>query len=360
MHVEEIPIIIPSLEPDERLINIVKEILALGMKNIVVVNDGSGREYEKIFDAIEGAGVVVLRHAVNLGKGRALKTAFNYCLNTFVGLCGVVTADSDGQHTAKNIKKCAEALALYKDKLVLGVRDFSVSGIPFRSRFGNKVTVVTLNAVCGIKVADTQTGLRAIPAGFMKKLLSIPGERFEYETNMLIETKEMGIDIYEVPIETIYQKEEYSSHFNPLKDSIKIYRIFAKFIFSSMLSTLVDFIMFTIFISCFKEILPQIYILISTVMARIFSAVVNFQVNRKVVFKSKNNNVITVIEYIALCIFIMICSAGLVTILYRFTQFSEVILKALVDTCLFGLSFIMQRDIIFRKRAADTETTNIK
>lgn len=350
MKIEEIPVIIPSLEPDERLIHIIKEILKAGMKNIVVVNDGSGQEYEDIYKTVEEQGAIVLKHAVNLGKGRALKTAFNYCINSFEGLCGVVTADSDGQHTARSIRNCAEALSAQKDKLVLGVRDFlSREDVPFRNRFGNRITVFTLNAVCGIKVSDTQTGLRAIPIDFMKRLLQVSGERFEYETNMLIETKEAGIRIYEVPIETIYQKEEYSSHFNPLLDSIRIYRIFAKFICSSLLSTLIDFILFSLFVSCFKGNLPGMYILVSTVLARLFSSAVNFLVNKKVVFRNKSNRMTSVIEYIVLCVFIMMCSAGLVTVLYQFTHIREVIVKAVVDTCLFGLSFVIQRDIIFRK-----------
>lgn len=351
MRTEEVPVIIPSLEPDERLISIVKDIRNIGMKNIVVVNDGSGKEYKDIFDSVEKQdGVTVLKHHVNLGKGRALKTAFNYCLNTYEDLCGVVTADSDGQHTAQNIRNCAEALVMNKDKLVLGVRNFSLSGIPFRSKFGNKLTVIILNAACGIKVADTQTGLRGIPAEFMKKLLSVPGERFEYETNMLIETKEMEIDIYEEPIETIYQEEEYSSHFNPIKDSIRIYRIFAKFMFSSLLSTMVDFLLFSIFIRLFKVNFPQLYIGMATVTARIFSAAVNFLVNKKIVFRSKTDHVASAFQYAILSIFVMMCSAGLVTVLYRLTGIREILIKVVVDTCLFGLSFIVQRDIIFKKR----------
>lgn len=350
MRTEDVPVIIPSLEPDERLISVVQDIQKIGMKNIIVVNDGSGEEYSNIFEAIEGRkGVTVLKHNVNLGKGRALKTAFNYCLNTFDDLCGVVTADSDGQHTARNIWGCAEALVLNRNKLILGVRDFSAPDIPFRSKFGNNLTVLVLNAACGIKVADTQTGLRGIPAEFMKKLLSVPGERFEYETNMLIETKDSETGIYEVPIETIYQKERYSSHFNPVKDSIRIYRIFAKFIFSSLLSTGIDFLLFSLCIHLFKTNFPQMYILVATVAARIFSAAVNFSVNKKVVFRSKAGNAAAALKYAALSLSIMMCSAGLVTVLYQLTQIKEVILKIVVDTCLFVVSFTVQRDLIFKK-----------
>lgn len=352
MKLEEIPVIIPSLEPNESLIDIVKDIQAIGMRHIIIVNDGSSDKYKSIFETVEKfESVTILRHHINLGKGRALKTAFNFCLNTFADLKGVVTADSDGQHTAQNIKDCAEALIQYNDQLILGVRDFSSSEIPFRSRFGNKLTVVVLSTLCGIKIADSQTGLRGIPKAFMKKLLTVHGERFEFETNMIIESKEAGVQINQIPIETIYQeKEEYSSHFNPIKDSLRIYSIFGKFIFSSMISTLLDIMLFSVFICVLKGDFPNTYILFSTISARIFSSMINFFVNKKMVFKNKSKNGFAAVKYALLCIFIMMCSAGFVTILHQITSIKEVFLKILVDTCLFVISFIIQREYIFNKK----------
>lgn len=87
----------------------------------------------------------------------------------------------------------------------------------------------------------------------------------------------------------------------------------------------------------------------TTVIARIFSAAVNFLVNKKVVFRSKADNAVAVFQYAILSIFIMICSGGLVTALYCFTEIEEVLIKVVVDTCLFGLSFVIQREIVFKK-----------
>ena len=95
---KQIPIVIPSYEPDEKLLSLLKRLRENGFTNIVVVDDGSGEAYARFFDeAKETYQCKVLHHAVNQGKGRALKTAFNFCLQEFPSLVGVVTADSDGQ-----------------------------------------------------------------------------------------------------------------------------------------------------------------------------------------------------------------------------------------------------------------------
>jgi len=136
-----IPIIIPAYEPDEKLVKLVEELNRAELKPIVVVNDGSDKDkFGGIFSKVRENGAVVLEHAVNMGKGRALKTAFNYCLNRYEDLKGVITADSDGQHTLEDIRKCIDVLLRNPDTLVLGVRNFDESGIPARSVFGNKVT----------------------------------------------------------------------------------------------------------------------------------------------------------------------------------------------------------------------------
>lgn len=343
----DIPVIIPSLEPDQRLLLIIKDLIQAGMKNIIVVNDGSGEKYDEIFRQAENEGARILQHSVNLGKGRALKTAFNYCLCTYKEFYGAITADSDGQHTAADIKKCAEALLNHREKLILGVRNFKNKDIPFRSKFGNEMTVFVLKCACGIKVSDTQTGLRAIPSEFMKRLLSVPGERFEFETNMLIEAREANIEIQEIPIETIYQKEEYSSHFNPIKDSIRIYRVFGKYIFSSSFSTVVDFLLFTLLVYQLKNILPAIYIFVATIMARVVSATINFIINRNVVFKSSKSYLQTFLKYSILCILVMVCSGSIVTILHNTFSLNELLAKVIVDTVLFLLNFVIQREIVF-------------
>ena len=119
----QIPVIIPAYEPDEKLIKLLDELCAEGVAPVIVVNDGSDEaSFGHIYDAARERGAIVLDHAVNMGKGRALKTAFNYCLGSYKDLIGVVTADSDGQHAVSDIKKCIEALSEDPKALVLGVR----------------------------------------------------------------------------------------------------------------------------------------------------------------------------------------------------------------------------------------------
>ena len=172
MDYKQIPVIIPSLEPDEKLPRLLEQLHEAGIQNIVLVDDGSGPAYAHFFEEAQKRwGCPVLRHAVNLGKGRALKTAFNYCLNTWPDAPGCVTADSDGQHTPACILKVMKALTDRPDALILGCRNFDEKDVPLRSSFGNKCTRFVFKALVGLAITDTQTGLRAIPTAFMKKLL---------------------------------------------------------------------------------------------------------------------------------------------------------------------------------------------
>lgn len=220
-----IPLIIPSYEPDERLIDLLGRLSVSGIKNIVLVDDGSGEAYRNYFDRAESEfGVTVLRHDVNRGKGAALKTAFSFCIENIPDLIGCVTADSDGQHSPECILKCMDALFENPEKLVLGSRDFTSPGIPKLSVFGNKNTNKIIKKVYKRDLRDTQTGLRGLPKGFMKKCLSIRGNRFEFEIKMLVLALKNKMEICEVPIQTIYDSEKnHATHFHPFKDTVKIY-----------------------------------------------------------------------------------------------------------------------------------------
>ena len=146
-----IPVIIPSYEPDRQLLDLCKSLYQAGMMETVILDDGSGREYREIFNQIETAyGFAVLRHAVNMGKGRALKDAFNYVLEKYPEAAGVVTADSDGQHTPEDIKRCMCALEEYPDRMILGCRQFCGEHVPWKSRFGRpeKVYGHALEHIC--------------------------------------------------------------------------------------------------------------------------------------------------------------------------------------------------------------------
>lgn len=223
---KKIPIIIPAYEPDERMVALV-ETLVKADNYIVVVDDGSGDGYSHIFELVKqllkDKGVVLV-HNENMGKGKALKTAFRYILDNATDYIGAVTADCDGQHDILSIDKVAEALIENQDSLVLGIRRFERKSIPWKSYFGNVITLKVFHLISGIKVSDTQTGLRGISISFMRELIYIEENRFEFEMKMLLMTKHK-YPIKEVEITTIYDsKTNHQSHFNPWRDSVKIYK----------------------------------------------------------------------------------------------------------------------------------------
>lgn len=349
----EVPIIIPSYEPDGKLPVLLENLKKAGFQNVILVDDGSGEAYEHFFkEAKEVYGCTVLYHAVNQGKGRALKTAFNYCLQKFRNLIGAVTADSDGQHSPECILACVDALIDHPDSLVLGCRCFEGDDVPARSEFGNKCTRLVMKYLTGITVSDTQTGLRGIPAFFMEQLLMVKGERFEFETNMLLETKNKRMPIVEVPIRTIYIEENKTSHFNPIKDSFRIYMIFGKFLFSSLSSSVVDLVLFSMLCFLMKDMRwgNITYITAATVLARIISALYNYLLNLKVVFQSDSPVKDTLPRYALLAVVQMSLSALLVGKLYPHFGGAEVLVKIPVDIFLFFLSFVIQREFVYMDR----------
>lgn len=346
----EIVIIIPAYKPHEKIMSDFMKELKENFKNIVIVDDGSGEEYQKFFNQFETMGILVLRHHVNMGKGRAIKTAFNYSLNTYPHLLGAVTADCDGQHTVSDIKKCIEKLKEDPKKLVIGTRNFDEKNVPFKSRYGNKITRNMFAAFVGIKITDTQSGLRAFGTENMKIFLTTSGERYEYETNMLIECKEKSIEIAEVPIDTIYINNNELSHFNPLRDSILIYKLFLKYILASLSSFFVDIVLFTILMHLLPDISFGIIttIVLATIIARIFSSAYNFTINAKVVFKNKGKS--SVIKYFTLVVIQMFISAFLVSEIFKVTNLNSTTLKIGVDILIFIANFVIQREWVFKSR----------
>ena len=347
---KKISVIIPSLSPDERLTTLVKELRTHGFEYIVVVNDGSSEEYDAIFARVQQEGAVVLRHMVNQGKGRALKTAFHYILEHLDHCVGAVTIDSDGQHAVQDIIHCCETLLEHPDALVMGCRNFKQGNVPLKSSFGNILTSKVMHLLVGIKVSDTQTGLRAMSLEHMRTFLSVSGERFEYETNMLLCCKDKGIAIEEVSIQTIYYEGNKSTHFRPLQDSLLVYGLFLRFIVASLSSAAIDLGLFALGAFLLKSVMPAYYIVISTVFARVISSLYNFFVNRQGVFKSESGLARTMVKYYTLAVVQMSLSAFGVWVVFGMLGGSETLIKILVDTVLFLISFQIQREWVFKKK----------
>lgn len=240
-------IIIPAYKPSIGLIDLAENLASLFLE-IIVVDDGSGAEYIDVFERIEEIdGCTLIKLCVNMGKGSALKTAFNYFLKSNRSNVGVITVDADGQHKIEDIVNVADEMNLHPDDLILGCRSFDSANIPARSRFGNKVSCVVYRWLCGIKISDTQTGLRGIPLSFLPIACATKGERYEYETNMLIEANNEHIRFKEVQIETIYEDDNLSSHFNPIRDSINIYSVLIRYSLPSFVSVIIDYFLLLVF-----------------------------------------------------------------------------------------------------------------
>lgn len=351
--IRKITVIIPSYQPDGKLMEVVKGLVEKGFEDIILVDDGSGESYALIFgEAAFFKEVTLLTHPENRGKGCALKTAFAYCIKERPNCSGVVTVDGDNQHHVDDIYACCEKMKEKPDHVILGARDFSAKEVPFRSRFGNVLTKGVFRFVCGIKITDTQTGLRAIPAQYLPAMTEIEGNRYEYETNMLLELKSRGIPFEEVTIRTIYLDENDSSHFNLLKDSIRIYRTIFAFAASSFASSLIDLLLFYLCISFLTHVMPGGVwnIVIATAAARVCSSLFNYNMNRRKVFHGGGRN--SIIKYYVLCVLQFAASAGLVSLvscLFPAGSLGKTLIKAVIDVLLFLLSYQIQREWVFRK-----------
>ncbi|MEA4862513.1 MAG: glycosyltransferase [Victivallaceae bacterium] len=361
---EIIAIIVPSLNPDHAIVDLVCGLRKTCKNPIIAVDDGSTEPARVLFDELEQIeNVEVLRHNVNLGKGRALKTAFNHFLNRYGdnGI-GCVTVDGDGQHAIPDIMKCVEELSMHPDRLVLGVRDFSLPGIPFKSRFGNNLTKWIFRVMVNCRVSDTQTGLRGIGRNFMKILMNTPGERFEFETEMLLAAKRRKVSFDEVPIDTIYLDQNRATHFDPITDSIRIYGVIFRrgvlqlfgFSLSGVISLLIDTGLFMLFMS----VLPlkaAILVPSSQTLARIISATCNYLMNRNLVFATKGGlfDRKSFLQYAVLCVVVLLSSIALVWLgrwlipSARPGSATLLIVKLTADAICFFLSFFVQKMKIF-------------
>ena len=350
MNNKDVVIIIPAYNPDDKFITHLKNLRDNYYDQIIVVDDGSREDTKHYFkQAVEEFGCDLVQHNVNLGQGRAYKSAFNYFLGKYAKTTiGVIQCDCDGQHHIEDINKCADLLRQNPEKFILGVRCFKDKSIPFRSRFGNNCTSFVFKVFCGLDIDDTQTGLKGIPTSFVPRLMETPGERFEYASSVLLETKKAGVEILQFPIHTIYINGNETSHFNPLVDSIRIYSLILKYLASSLSAFIVDIIAFTIFLHIFKGFLPGLYIVIATYSAKVISCTYTFFVNKNLVFENDKNGHAQAVKFVLLCILIATLSGWLTSTVVFMTGFNEVVIKIVVDTLLFFLSFQLQNRWVFK------------
>lgn len=341
-------LVIPAYEPDEKLIQLLQNINTRTEFDIIVVDDGSGEAYTSIFEEAKKYAFVIT-YKNNHGKGYALKTAFSYIQNTDKGEATIITADSDGQHKVEDIIAVAQTAEKRPDFLILGSRQFA-GKVPLKSRLGNSVTRKVFELSLGTRVEDTQTGLRAFDKKQLSYMLHIGGNRYQYEMNMLLNWTKNKKSIYEHPIETIYLNENAGSHFDPVRDSYEIYKEIIKFSFSSGIGFLADYFLYSVLIILTQGMPLNLSLGISNVAARVVSAIINYSLNRKYVFKDDGQVLKTATQYAILATVILILNTLLLSLLVDTVLPNRFIAKIIVEVILFLFSCFAQKKVIFKNK----------
>jgi len=339
-------ILIPAFNPNQNILDLVMGLSKFNWKEIIIVNDGSVKESHSFFDNLNKIeNVHIINHQINQGKGAALKTGIDYVNNTFTNIDGLITVDSDGQHLVEDIVKIGLEVKNRKNDIIFGVRSFD-QNIPFRSKFGNKITQYLLYIFNGISLEDTQTGLRYLPISIFNEFLKLPGNKYEFELECIFTIKKLGYNITQIQIRTVYINDNKDSHFRPLIDSSRIYLVFAKFSFTSLLCFGIDMTIFALLLSYLDSILY------ATFFARVISGIFNFYLNRNYVFQvnKKNNLFKESISYIILWLILLILSGIIVTIAEGSPAYIIIPFKIIVDLILFLLAFYIQKNIIFNAK----------
>ena len=355
----KISVVLPSLDPDEKLIAVVDGLLEYGFTDIIMVNDGSKPENLHYFTdlAAQHPEIHLLHHEVNKGKGAALKNAFRYFLENRPGHFGVVTVDGDNQHHPEDTKACAIHM-MESGNITLGCRDFTLDHVPARSRFGNHTTSAIFKIFVGMTISDTQTGLRAIPRKQLEVLTQIDGDRFEYETNMLLAMKDNGMAFDEVKIRTVYIEENKSSHFRVIHDSWRIYKLilnhFFRYTVSSLASSVVDTGAYALLSALLKSVLQGAALTAAAgITARVISSLLNFYMNKKLVFKTNVSTGKAMGRYFSLAVVQMGAQVLLTQGVYSLLSIADsatglrTLIYVLVMTALYFLSYMIQQRWVF-------------
>ncbi|WP_026526486.1 bifunctional glycosyltransferase family 2/GtrA family protein [Butyrivibrio sp. VCD2006] len=350
----DIPVIIPAYKPNDNLINLVSDLSENGFSKIIIVDDGNGPQMAGFFEHIEQKfNATILHHSVNLGYGRSLKTAFNHALLNCDDLKGCIISDCNGIYKISDICKCARLLADNPESLILTNRDKSQSEIKLSNKITNTIFTYSYRFLFGLTVNDSQSILKGIPAKYMKKLLKVIGEGYSFDTNIIVYTKNYHIDVIETDLETSFSSRKKTEKYRTLRESFFIYVNFATYMLISIWATLVDIILFTLLCTVLGRFSllgrHQIYIYISTIIARIISATMSYNFNYRFVFKKKHGKKETFKRFVIVAGCQMLISAILVSTIHRYVGGEEVLIKIPTDFVLFFVAYQFNRRFVFKR-----------
>lgn len=335
-------VLIPAYQPDERLPRLVARLRGQDPGcAVLVVDDGSGPDYAGVFAAARARGAEIVTRTVNQGKGEALRRGLARAASHWPR-ADVVCADADGQHTPADIAAVA-ARVRATGRMTLGVRRFT-GPVPLRSRIGNDVTALLFRAATGWALGDTQTGLRGYPAGRLDWLQEVAGDRYEYELAALLRAHDLGMEVEEMEIATVYEPGNTSSHFRPLHDSLRIYAPLLAFMGASLAGFAIDWLGVMVIVALGGDLL------VAALGARILSGTANFLLNRRVFRAAPGTVGRTALRYTTLALALVGASY---MALWALTGLGVPLglAKIIGDTSIYLVSYIVQRRLVFRERA---------
>ncbi len=211
-----VAVLIPALNEERAIRGVVESVLAV-CPNVIVVDDGST---DRTVECIADLPHVLIRHATPLGKGQGLRDGFRKARE--LGFDAVVAMDGDGQHLASDVPRLLAAAREHPGHIVIGARIRKRDNQPPARRRANAVADWGISWGCALPVADTQSGQRYYPLAALE-LADLPADDFVFEAALLIAaTREKGLGVVSVPIDSRYEGEFRVSHFRPVRDVTRI------------------------------------------------------------------------------------------------------------------------------------------
>ncbi|WP_300456972.1 bifunctional glycosyltransferase family 2/GtrA family protein [Desulfobacula sp.] len=351
-------VLIPAYKPDKKTLSgIVAQIADFDVAKIIIVDDGSGPDFQSVFDHVTTLPKThVLSHPTNQGKGAALRTGFRHILESTPSFSSVITVDADGQHLPEDVDHLIRTIKQYPDSLVLGVRDFK-GQVPLRSFLGNKATYLMFRGLVGQKISDTQTGLRGIPHAMLEDILLLKSGRYAYELEMLLAFVQKRVPIKEVTITTVYEDNNAVSSFRPMADSFLVYKtLFSwwiafrfkqvlKYSLSSICSTVADFATYILLINMSCGFVT------ASILARILSVIIHFSANKYFTFSYKDApHLLEIGKYLLVVAFNLFSSIFLIYIFITYLSAGEVIAKVMAQLILFFATYVLLNGFVFLKQ----------
>jgi glycosyltransferase involved in cell wall biosynthesis len=223
-------VIAPTYNNAGTLSDVIARVQALGLP-LIVVNDGSTDETAAVLKSAL-AGVTVLSHSRNRGKAAALQTGFAAAAASHTHALSI---DTDGQHDPAEIPKLLDRARREPEAFVLGLRDESAPGYPAKSRLGRRLSNLFIQMESGLRVEDSQCGMRVYPLGLVQAVRCGAG-RYGFETEIVTRAAWAGCKVIEVPLACHYLPDDARvSHLNPWLDTFRAIGMHARLLTRALL-----------------------------------------------------------------------------------------------------------------------------